>query len=185
MPPSASPTCFRRFFAEGAFNAAFVPLFAKEIEANGVDGARKFSEEVFGILFTVLLILTIVDAAGDAAAGAHVIAPGFVDDTTKFDITVRMSIIMFPYLMCMSLTAMMSGILNSLQHYFIAAITPVLLNVVLTGVLLYALLERPRGHQDRLRSVLGRAGGGPRATACGAGRGAPLPAYRSASAVRA
>ena len=49
------PNTFRRLFAEGAFNSAFVPLFAKEIEANGVDGAKKFSEEVFGVLFTCLL----------------------------------------------------------------------------------------------------------------------------------
>ena len=54
------PNTFRRLFAEGAFNAAFVPLFAKEIEANGIDGAKRFSEEVFGVLFTVLLALTIV-----------------------------------------------------------------------------------------------------------------------------
>ena len=54
------PNTFRRLFAEGAFNAAFVPLFAKEIEANGIDGAKRFSEEVFGVLFTALLALTIV-----------------------------------------------------------------------------------------------------------------------------
>ena len=54
------PNTFRRLFAEGAFNAAFVPLFAKEIEANGIDGAKRFSEEVFGVLFTVLLALTIL-----------------------------------------------------------------------------------------------------------------------------
>ena len=138
------PNLFRRLFAEGAFNAAFVPLFAKEIEANGTDGARKFSEEVFGILFTVLLILTIAMQVAMPLLVRTIIAPGFVGDATKFDTTVRMSIIMFPYLMCMSLTAMMSGILNSLHHYFVAAITPVLLNIVLSGVLLYALLS---GHE--------------------------------------
>ena len=53
------PNTFRRLFAEGAFNAAFVPLFSKEIEANGVEGAKRFSEEVFGVLFSVLLVLTI------------------------------------------------------------------------------------------------------------------------------
>ena len=56
------PNTFRRLFAEGAFNSAFVPLFAKEIEANGMEGARRFSEEVFGVLFTVLLALTILMA---------------------------------------------------------------------------------------------------------------------------
>ena len=65
------PNTFRRLFAEGAFNAAFVPLFAKEIEADGIDGAKRFSEEVFGVLFTVLLGLTIADGTGDAAAGAR------------------------------------------------------------------------------------------------------------------
>ena len=65
------PNTFRRLFAEGAFNAAFVPLFAKEIEANGIDGAKRFSEEVFGVLFTVLLALTIAHGTGDAAARAR------------------------------------------------------------------------------------------------------------------
>ena len=63
------PNTFRRLFAEGAFNAAFVPLFAKEIEAGGIDGAKRFSEEVFGVLFTVLTAITIADGTGDAAAG--------------------------------------------------------------------------------------------------------------------
>ena len=54
------PNTFRRLFAEGAFNSAFVPLFAKQIEEDGVDSARRFSEEVFGVLFSILLILTII-----------------------------------------------------------------------------------------------------------------------------
>jgi putative peptidoglycan lipid II flippase len=133
------PNLFRRLFAEGAFNAAFVPLFAKEIEANGVEGARKFSEEVFGILFTILLILTIAMELTMPLLVRTIIAPGFAGDADKFDTTVALSIIMFPYLMCMSLTAMMSGILNSLHKYFVAAIAPVFLNIILIGVLAYAL----------------------------------------------
>ena len=61
------PNTFRRLFAEGAFNAAFVPLFAKEIEANGIDGAKRFSEEVFGVLFTALLGADHRHGTGDAA----------------------------------------------------------------------------------------------------------------------
>jgi putative peptidoglycan lipid II flippase len=135
------PNLFRRLFAEGAFNAAFVPLFAKEIEANGPDGARRFSEEVFGILFTVLLALTIAMELSMPLLVRTIIAPGFADNPEKFDTTVALAIIMFPYLMCMSLTAMMSGILNSLHRYFVAAIAPVLLNVVLIGVLFHALVS--------------------------------------------
>jgi len=134
------PNLFRRLFAEGAFNAAFVPLFAKEIEENGVDGARRFSEEVFGVLFTVLFGLTILMELSMPLLVRTIIAPGFAGDADKFDLTVRLAVIMFPYLMSMSLTAMMSGILNSLHRYFVAAVAPVFLNIILIAVLAHALL---------------------------------------------
>ncbi|MBA3042616.1 MAG: murein biosynthesis integral membrane protein MurJ [Alphaproteobacteria bacterium] len=133
------PNLFRRLFAEGAFNAAFVPLFAKEIEANGVDGAKRFSEEVFGVLFSVLLLITIVMELSMPLLVRWVIAPGFSDDPEKFSLTVRLAVVMFPYLMCMSLTAMLSGMLNSLHHFFAAAIAPVFLNVMMIGALFWAL----------------------------------------------
>ncbi|RJG43211.1 murein biosynthesis integral membrane protein MurJ [Mesorhizobium sp. DCY119] len=129
------PNTFRRLFAEGAFNAAFVPLFAKEIEAHGTDGAKRFSEEVFGVLFTALLALTIVMELAMPLLVRFVIAPGFADDAQKYDLTVALATIMFPYLICMSLAAMMSGMLNSLRRYFAAAIAPVFLNFILIGVL--------------------------------------------------
>lgn len=129
------PNTFRRLFAEGAFNSAFVPLFAKEIEANGMEGARRFSEEVFGVLFTVLMALTIIMELSMPLIVRTVIAPGFVNDAVKFDNTVQLATIMFPYLACMSLAAMMGGMLNSLHRYFAAAIAPVFLNIILIGVL--------------------------------------------------
>ncbi|MDX3926612.1 MAG: murein biosynthesis integral membrane protein MurJ [Shinella sp.] len=134
------PNLFRRLFAEGAFNAAFVPLFAKEIEQGGVEGAKRFSEEVFGVLFTVLLLITIVMELSMPLIVSWIIAPGFVGDAEKFDITVKLAIVMFPYLMCMSLTAMLSGMLNSLHHYFAAAVAPIFLNLVLIGALGYGLM---------------------------------------------
>ncbi|MBV2185354.1 MAG: murein biosynthesis integral membrane protein MurJ [Rhizobium sp.] len=133
------PNLFRRLFAEGAFNAAFVPLFAKEIEANGIDGAKRFSEEVFGVLFSVLMLITIVMELSMPLLVRWVIAPGFSDDPEKFSLTVRLAAVMFPYLMCMSLTAMLSGMLNSLHHFFAAAIAPVFLNVLMIGALFWAL----------------------------------------------
>ena len=133
------PNLFRRLFAEGAFNAAFVPLFSKEIEANGVDGAKRFSEEVFGVLFSALLIITIVMELMMPWLVEWIIAPGFADDAEKTSITIRMAAVMFPYLMCMSLTAMLSGMLNSLHHFFAAAVAPVFLNVVMIGALFYGL----------------------------------------------
>ncbi|MFD1744755.1 murein biosynthesis integral membrane protein MurJ [Rhizobium helianthi] len=133
------PNLFRRLFAEGAFNAAFVPLFSKEIEAHGVEGAKRFSEEVFGVLFSALLVITIGMQLSMPLLVRWIIAPGFADDPEKTAITVRMAIVMFPYLMCMSLTAMMSGMLNSLHHFFAAAIAPVFLNVIMISALIYAL----------------------------------------------
>ena len=135
------PNLFRRLFAEGAFNAAFVPLFAKEIEAGGVDGAKRFSEEVFGVLFSVLLVLTILMQLSMPLVVATIIAPGFSDDPEKFGVTVELAIVMFPYLMCMSLTAMMSGMLNSLHRYFAAAFAPVLLNIIMVAVLAAGLFR--------------------------------------------
>ncbi|WP_421091046.1 murein biosynthesis integral membrane protein MurJ [Pseudochrobactrum sp. MP213Fo] len=135
------PNTFRRLFAEGAFNAAFVPLFAKEIEKNGMDGARRFSEEVFGVLFTILIGLTIAMELSMPFLVSTLIAPGFTADPVKFDNTVRLAMIMFPYLACMSLAAMMGGMLNSLHKYFAAAIAPVFLNFILIGVLLLAWVK--------------------------------------------
>ena len=157
------PNTFRRLFAEGAFNAAFVPLFAKEIEANGADGARRFSEEVFGVLFSVLTVLTILMELSMPLIVATVVAPGYTDDPAKFDLTASLATIMFPYLICMSLGAMMAGMLNSLRRYFAAAVAPVFLNIILVGVLIYAWYA---GADDIAIGywLAGCAGGGDRAT---------------------
>lgn len=133
------PNLFRRLFAEGAFNAAFVPLFAKEIEGGGKEAAKRFSEEVFGVLFTVLLLITIVMELAMPLIVRTIIAPGFEVGSEKYDVTVKLAIVMFPYLMCMSLTAMLSGMLNSLHHYFAAAVAPIFLNVMMIAALGYGL----------------------------------------------
>ncbi len=134
------PNLFRRILAEGAFNAAFVPLFAKELEAGGMEMARKFAESVLSILIPVLLLLSGLAIVFMPALVTWVIAPGFADSPEKFDLTVAMTRIMFPYLFCMSLVAMLTGILNSMRRYFLAALVPVLLNIVLVGVLIVALV---------------------------------------------
>ncbi|TGV64001.1 lipid II flippase MurJ, partial [Mesorhizobium sp. M00.F.Ca.ET.149.01.1.1] len=132
------PNTFRRLFAEGAFNAAFVPLFAKEIEQHGNEGAKRFSEEVFGVLFSALLALTIAMELAMPLIVRYLVAPGFADIPGKFETTVTLATIMFPYLICMSLGAMMAGMLNSLRRYFAAAIAPAFLNIILIAVLAYA-----------------------------------------------
>jgi putative peptidoglycan lipid II flippase len=131
------PNTFRRLFAEGAFNAAFVPLFSREIEAGGMEGARRFSEEVFGVLFGILLVLTVAMELAMPFVIRNLIAPGFADDPDTLSLTTALAMIMFPYLICMSLGAMMAGMLNSLRRYFAAAIAPVFLNVILVSVLAF------------------------------------------------
>lgn len=132
------PNSFRRLFAEGAFNAAFVPLFAKKIEEDGLTEARKFSEEVFGVLFSILFTMTVLMEIMMPLLVRYIIAPGFSEDPQKFSMTTHFATIMFPYLSCMSLAAMMSGMLNSLRKYFAAAIAPVFLNLILISILFYS-----------------------------------------------
>ncbi len=132
------PNLFRRLFAEGAFNTAFIPLFARELEGGGVASARRFAEDVLSALTAVLLLLSGLALLTMPALVATIIAPGFVGDPDKFQLTVDMTRIMFPYLFCMSLVAMLSGILNSMRHYFLAALVPVLLNVMLITALMLA-----------------------------------------------
>jgi len=135
------PNSFRRLFAEGAFNSAFVPLFARSLDDQGMTEARRFSSEVFGVLFSILLILTIAMELLMPLIVAYVIAPGFTQDTVKFEATVRLALVMFPYLGLMSLGAMMGGMLNALHRYFAAAIAPVFLNIILIAILLYAWIQ--------------------------------------------
>ncbi|QDZ02197.1 murein biosynthesis integral membrane protein MurJ [Nitratireductor mangrovi] len=134
------PNMFRRIFAEGAFNTAFVPLFAKELEGGGQAAARRFAEDVLAVLMTALLALSAVAILLMPFLVDTVIAPGFSDTPEKFDLTVAMTRIMFPYLFCMSLVAMLSGVLNSMRRFFLAAIVPVLLNVVLIAILAAAIV---------------------------------------------
>ncbi|WP_048648295.1 murein biosynthesis integral membrane protein MurJ [Nitratireductor soli] len=133
------PNLFRRLFAEGAFNTAFIPLFAKEMEGGGLEAARRFGEDVLTVLMTALLALSALAMIAMPVLVATIIAPGFSANPEKFDLTVVMTRIMFPYLFCMSLVAMFSGILNAMRRYFLAALVPTLLNVILIGVLLAAL----------------------------------------------
>jgi len=130
------PNLFRRLFGEGAFNSAFVPLFAKNIEQEGISRAQRFAEEAMAGLIFVLLLVT---AAAEIAMPwiMQAFAPGFTAE--KLDLAVVMSRIAFPYLLCMSLVALLSGVLNALGRFTAAAIAPVLLNIVLIIALLLAM----------------------------------------------
>lgn len=133
------PNLFRRVFAEGAFNTAFIPLFARELEGDGPEAARRFAESVLSVLVFSLILLTGLAVLFMPVLVGTVVAPSFADTPEKFDLTVALTRIMFPYLFSMSLVAMLSGILNSIRRYFLAAIAPILLSVAMIVALLVAI----------------------------------------------
>ena len=132
------PNLFRRLFAEGAFNSAFVPLYARALEGEGEQAARRFAEDSLSVLLTALLIFTALTEIAMPIL-MYVMAPGFVSDPDKFDLTVFLTRIAFPYLALVSLLAFFSGVLNARGRFAAAAFAPALLNVVLIAALLLIL----------------------------------------------
>lgn len=129
------PNFLRRMFAEGAFSAGFVPLFAGTLERDGRAAARSFAEDVLAVLLWALLLLVIV-AQIVMPWLVYVLAPGFADDPEKLDLTVQLARLAFPYILLISLVSLLGGVLNSLYRFAAVAATPVLLNLCLIGCLL-------------------------------------------------
>jgi putative peptidoglycan lipid II flippase len=133
------PNFFRRLFAEGAFNAAFVPLFSARMQQDGRDAARAFAEDVLAVLLAALLALTALFQVFMPVVMLG-LAPGFADDPAAFDLAVELTRITFPYLLFISLVSLFAGVLNSAGRFAAAAATPILLNLCLIAALL-GLLE--------------------------------------------
>src|SRR5258708_5227407 len=132
------PNLFRSLFAEGAFNAAFVPLASGTLAEGGKPAVRAFAEEAFAVLFTVLFAFVLL---GEIFMPwlMTVIAPGFSAEPGKFDLVVMLTRITFPYLLFISLTALQGGVLNTVDRFAAPAATPILLNLFLiTGLVLMA-----------------------------------------------
>lgn len=137
------PNFFRRMFAEGAFNAAFVPLFAGRLQDEGHEAARRYAGEVLAVMAAWMLFLTMLAMAAMPWI-MMVLAWGWADQPEKFDLTVTLTRITFPYLMFMVLTAMLSGMMNSMGRFAAAAAAPILLNIALIAALLlvhYGVVE--------------------------------------------
>ena len=129
------PNFFRRLFAEGAFSAAFVPLFARELHAGGRDEALTFARQAQAALLVVLVplaALLILAMPGVVA----VLAPGLRDDAPTFAMAVEFGRITFPYLLFISLVSLYGGVLNSIDRFAHVAATPILLNLTLIGAVL-------------------------------------------------
>ncbi|MDR2858140.1 MAG: hypothetical protein LBV50_09880 [Novosphingobium sp.] len=140
------PNTFRRLFAEGAFSVAFVPMYTRALHGeNGEEAAGRFAGDVLAVFVWVLLAFS---AAAMLAmpfivwvlAGEYQTVPG------KFELSVTLSRITFPYLGLVSLVAMLSGLLNARSRFGPGAFVPVLLNLMLiTGILVGARLRGPHG----------------------------------------
>ncbi|HLU91888.1 MAG TPA: lipid II flippase MurJ, partial [Pedomonas sp.] len=131
------PNVFRRLFAEGAFAAAFVPLFSAEKAGRGLAAARRFAEDVLALLVPALLLLTaLAEMFMPALVWLLNGGGGFASVPGKFDLAVALSRLTFPYLLFISLAALLGGILNSLSRFAAAAAAPVLLNIVLIAAML-------------------------------------------------
>ncbi len=128
------PNMFRRFFAEGAFNMAFVPMFSKRLETG--EGAEDFARDALSGLVTILIVFTVL-AQIFMPALVYAIASGFAEDV-RFGLTVDFGRITFVYILFISLAALLSGVLNAMGRFAAAAAAPVLLNVILVSVLLVA-----------------------------------------------
>ncbi|WP_420418542.1 murein biosynthesis integral membrane protein MurJ [Pacificispira sp.] len=132
------PNLFRRLFAEGALNAALVPIYAKRMEREGRDSAVRFGGEAAVLLILVMLALTVL-AMAFMPFVILVLAPGFADDEATFALAVALSTVTFPYLTFMALSALLSGMLNTAGRFGAAAAAPMLLNVVLIAAMLLSL----------------------------------------------
>jgi putative peptidoglycan lipid II flippase len=131
------PNLFRALFAEGAFNNAFVPQFARKVEGEGKALAFGFARDMLSVLFAWMIVFCAL-AMIFMPWLMPVLAPGFTDTPEKLSLATELTRICFPYLGLMSLTALFGGILNSLNRFGAPAAAPILLNIVVIGATLLA-----------------------------------------------
>jgi putative peptidoglycan lipid II flippase len=139
------PNHFRAIFAEGAFNAAFVPAYARVRQQGGADPARLFADRVFVLLLiSQLLLLAIALAFMPGVVG--LLAWGFREDPNRFALAVELTRITFPYLLLISLVTLYGGILNALGRFATPAAAPILLNLSMILALALAMFFPTPGH---------------------------------------
>ena len=138
------PNLFRRFFAEGAFNQAFIPIYSDFEKENQKDATDEFLNSLAGILISSLFIFTILVLIF-APVFIFIFAPGFYLDPMKKDISINVLRIMFPYLALISLVAFAGGIQNTHKKFSIPAFTPVVFNIclIIAAILVAPMFEMP------------------------------------------
>lgn len=139
------PNHFRAIFAEGAFNAAFVPSYARVHTQRGTVAAGLFADRVFTLLLISQVVLLGVALAWTTGV-IRLLAPGFVADPVRFPLAVELTRITFPYLLLMTLVTLFSGMLNTLDRFAAAAAAPILLNVTMIAAVMLAGFFPSAGH---------------------------------------
>ena len=129
------PNTFRRLFAEGTFNAAFVPSYTSEL-VKSKSKSNAFANYVFNLLFLGLLLLVLIIELF-MPAFVSLIAPGFIEDNKKIELAITLTRITFPFLMFVSLASFFAAILNSHNKFAAASAAPIILNLVLIGILFF------------------------------------------------
>ena len=132
------PNLLRRMFAEGAFSQAFVPILGEYKNQRGDQETLRLIDHVASILAMTLFAITAIGVAASPLL-VWISAPGFAADASKFDLTVTLTRITFPYIFFMSLVALAGGILNTMSRFALPAFTPVLLNLAFIGMALFAV----------------------------------------------
>ena len=133
----------RRLFGEGAFNAGFVPLLARTIEGEGKEEGRRFAQEAFAIMATVLLVVVLV-VEMVMPWFIRALAPGFEPGTLRYAAAVDLTRVTFPYILFICLVALVCGVLNTVGRFAAAASVQLVLNLVMIGSLLLSGLH-PEG----------------------------------------
>ena len=139
------PNHFRAIFAEGAFNAAFVPAYARIRTQGGAEAAKLFGDRIFTLLFASQLVLLALALLFTPAVIA-VLAPGFSREPNQFALAVELTRITFPYLLLITLVTLWGGILNALHRFAAAAAAPILLNLSMMATLALAAFFPSAGH---------------------------------------
>ncbi|MAZ04041.1 MAG: murein biosynthesis integral membrane protein MurJ [Sneathiella sp.] len=135
------PNMFRRLVAEGAFSAAFIPLFARKLESEGKEMALEFAGHSLSVLTGFLLIFSALFMIFMPVM-MQFLAPGFEISGMRYELAVEYTRITFPYLTAMAIVALLGGILNAFYKFAAMAAAPILLNIILIGSLLLAFNER-------------------------------------------
>lgn len=148
------PNLFRRLFAEGALNSAFVPLFSRLNEHENRAAALRFASVVFTILTLILIVLILIFEWWMPEVMA-VLAPGFKQDPSKFQLVVELGRVVFPYILFIALAALCAGILNSLHKFAAATASPILLNIFCIIALLWPVTHLSKSSLILSWSVMG------------------------------